>query len=300
MISRHLCLEVSLCREVYFVGEPIYLLVRLKNDYHGDLPVVPLKISTSDIAGNLGIVMRREDGVREFHPPYIESGPKTVSPAIEILPLLKPGKSWIIVVELLSYFGGEKGLISRPENRIEIGSGTYNLQGFYRWDFQSSIVIRSEVLKVAIRKLPLGDRWRKWRFGRTSRCLISRLNREDPSRLCCEVYSRSTSAWISGDLVRQVLLEGLERDPLETIGAFYIVEESQDAPPLFLYDLITYGESLADRENEVALFFLDELAARWPDSFIGEVAVQKQRFEEIALGVAQNAVRPRTVTEEKM
>jgi hypothetical protein len=189
-----------LCKEVYFVGEPLYLLVRLKNDSEAEIPVVPLKISSSDIAGNLGIVMTREDGVREFHPPYVESGPETISPAADLLPLLEPGGSWMVVVELLSYFSEEKGLISHPDNRIQIGTGSYSIQAFYRWDFQPSIVIRSETLKVEISRPPIRDRWKRWRSGRTSRKLLRGALREDPVHLCREVYSSGYDIWMSGRL----------------------------------------------------------------------------------------------------
>jgi len=280
------------------VGEPLYLLVRLKNDSNGEIPVAPLKISSSDIAGNLGIVMTRENGVREFHPPYVESGPETISPAAELLPLLEPGKRWMIVVELLSYFSEEKGLISHPDNRIQIGSGSYSLQAFYRWDFHPSVVIRSETLSILIDRPPVRDKWKRWRFGRTSSKLLRGALLGDPIRLCREIYSLDYNIWMSGDIIRASIMDGLEKDSLGTIGAFYIVEENQGGAPLFLYDLITYRETLTGQESKEERIFLDELTARWPDSFIGEVAMQKKRFEKIALGRTHNAIRSSMVEEE--
>jgi hypothetical protein len=165
-------LEVSLGRDSFFLGEPIYLFLRLQNCSEKALPVVPLKVSTSDIEGNLGVVMSREDGVREYHPPYIETKRSSGSPTMDLLPLLDPGDSWIVVVELLSFFSEEKGLISLPENRIRIGCGTYNLQAFYRWDFQPNLVVRSEMQGVSIRKPPMQERLNAWRTRRSIRKML--------------------------------------------------------------------------------------------------------------------------------
>lgn len=290
-ISKSISLEVSLNQEWYYVGEPIYLHLRLKNDSEGTLPVVPLKVSSSDIAGNLGIVMSREDGVREYHPPYVQGTLTPISHTAELLPLLEPRKSWIIVVELLSYFSKEKELISRPEDRIRIGIGTYQLQAFYRWDYQPNVVVRSNTLQVTVAPPPIRERWKKFRVERSIRGRKRGSLRDDPVRICQKIYSREYSRLRSGDLIRAGIRKGMEKDLLGAIGAFYVIEENEESPPYLLYDLITYREASTEEEEEVYHRFLNELIARWPDGFLGEVARQKIMFEEIALGGIPSAAR---------
>jgi hypothetical protein len=290
-ISNGLTLEVTLNQECYYVGEPIYLHLRLKNDSDGTLPVVPLKVSSSDIAGNLGIVMSREDGVREYHPPYVQGALTPISHTAELLPLLEPRKSWIIVVELLSYFSKEKELIARPEDRIRVGAGTYHLEAFYRWDYQPNVVVRSNTLKVSVTPPPIRERWKKFRVERAIRGLKRGNFRDDPIRICQEVYSREYSGLRSKDLIRAAVRKGLEKDLLGAIGALTVIVENEESPPYLLYDLITYQESFTEGDEEVVHRFLNELIARWPDRFLGEVARQKILFEEIALGGIPSATR---------
>ena len=288
-----LSLEVSLSRREVFIGEPIYLHVRLKNVSDGDLPVVPLKVSSSDIGGNLGVIMSREDGVREYHPPYVEATLTSISQAAEFLPLLEPGGSWIVVVDLLSYFSEEKELVSRPEDRIRIGAGTYQLKAFYRWDYRPSVVVGSNTLQVRVSPPPMRERWKKSRIERAIRRRRSRRVRNGPVERCRAIYSWGYTGLVSGDLIREGVKEGLEKDLLGTIGAFYVIEENQVSPPYFLYDLITYRESLREDDKRDYRRFLDELIARWPDGFLGEVARQKKTFERIALGGVPSAARPK-------
>jgi hypothetical protein len=296
LIRRELSLEVSLPRSEYIVGEPIYLLVRLKNNSDVRLPVVPLKVSSSDIAGNLGVVMSREDGVREYHPPYLGSERVSTSPALEHLPLLEPGKDWFIVVELLSYFCEGKGLLSQPGSRVRIGRGTYQLQAFYRWDFRPSVVVRSEMLTVTIAKPPARERWRARRLHWRARGLRGRYGAsgEEPVRLCRGIYSLGRSALLTGDWIRAAIKAGLEEDPLASVGALHVIEENEEGPPLFLYDLITYREAVSPQEEEDYHAFLDEILARWPDGFLGEVARQKRHFETIALAGTASGARPKS------
>jgi hypothetical protein len=282
-ISRQLDLEVYLPKEEFYTGEPVYLLVRLCNHSKKDLPITPLKVPSSDIAGNLGIVLSREDGVREFHPRYDGSETTSVSPSAELIPPLESGQSWFIVVELLSYFSENRELVSRPESRIEMGSGAYDLQAFYRWDFQPSLVVRSKTIKITVKSSSFFTRREKRKFSRVLRRLYSRFKEESPLDLCREIYSRGYGGGHrSGDLVRATLMESLEKNPIDTVGSLYIIEENQEGPPLFLYDLIMYMETIAEDKHRECRRFLDELMVRWPDGFIGEVAMQKKKFEEIA------------------
>jgi hypothetical protein len=66
-------------------------------------------------------------------------------------------------------------------------------------------------------------------------------------------------------------------------------------PPYLLYDLITYRESSEDQEELDFRPFLDEVVMRWKDGFLGEVALQKKKFEEIALGGMSSAVHQNEV-----
>lgn len=292
ILSNDISLEVSLSRDSYIVDEPVYLHVRLQNESDDVLPVVPLKVSSSDIAGNLGIVMTREDGVREYHPPYAEGVLTPISHAADLLPLLEPGKSWIIVVELLSYFSKEKGLIARPEERIRIGRGTYQLQAFYRWDYRPSLVVRSNTRIVTVEPPPFRERWKRWWLEKGASWGANRGDAgNDPVRACQEIYAADIGRLFTSDRIRSGIKRGMEEDLLGAIGAYYVVEENQDSPPYLLYDLITYREVMTEEEDEVYHRFLDELIARWPDGFLGEVARQKKMFEEIALGGIPSAVR---------
>ena len=284
-------LELSMAGETFGVGEPLYLLLRLKNISGKDLRASPLKVPSSDIGGNLGVVLSRHDGVREFHPPYDEAGEQSISSALEHLPILEPGQSWIIVVELLSYFSRKRALIPRPENRISIRDGTYDLRAFYRWDSRPGFVLRSETMKIRISRATLREKWRLWRTRRALRNRFDRSIREDPTQLCREAYSRGGRSSMTVDFVRAVLEEWLERDPLGTIGTFHLIEEVEQGPHLFLYDLITYKGSNSEEERIEGRRFLRELVTRWPDDYLGEVARQKQRFEEIAAGKVPSAER---------
>ncbi len=272
-----------LAKEEFYTGEPVYLLVRLRNCSEKDLPIIPLKVPSSDIAGNLGIVLTREDGVREFHPRYDGAVMTSASPSVELIPPLGSGRSWFIVVELLTYFSENRELISRPEDRTEIRSGTYHLQAFYRWIFQPNLVVRSKTLRINVKKPSFMVRREKRRLEKAYRRLRSRFKTRDPLDLCREIYSRRYGIhWSAVDLVRATLMESLERNPLDAVGSLYIIEEHQEGPPLFLYDLIMYMETLSGERPEESRRFLDELMIRWPGSFIGDVAAQKRKFEEIA------------------
>jgi len=284
---------VSLEKASFRVGETIFLLARLRNDSDRDHPVTPLKVSSSDISGNLGIVLSREGGFRAFHPRYDRALLESISPVPEFIPLLEPGKSWIIAVELLAYFQSAGGEISRPGNRIRIGKGSYILQSFYRWDYRPSLVIRSNTLKVEIVDPSSRERWEAWRFERDYRRMLGRVSRESPTALCREAYSGKYAGRFATDLARAALWEGLKRDPIGTIGAFYIIEENRAALPHFLYDLITYWEAVRETEEEGAVSrrFLDELLTRWPGGFLEEVVLQKARFEDIASGKMPRAER---------
>jgi hypothetical protein len=285
-------LEVDGLRDSYHVGEPIYLRVRLRNETDDAVPVTPLKIPSADIEGNLGIVLSRGDGTREFHPRYDGKGRASVSPAPELLPHLAPGESWLIVVELLTYFGEEKGLISLPAGRVEVRRGTYALQAFYRWDYRPGHVVRSNVADLRVRKTTLGDRWRRWRIDRTARRWRGRDDRDALIGVTRDILARGFDSLLAADPIRRALMEGMRRDPLDVVGALEVIEDHLDGPPLFLYDLITYREPQTEEEMAACRRFLEELAARWPDGFVGEVARHKKRFEEIAVGGAPRGARP--------
>jgi len=62
--SPDLRLELSMTGETFGAGEPLYLLLRLKNTSGQDLRASPLKVPSSDIGGNLGVVRARDDGGR--------------------------------------------------------------------------------------------------------------------------------------------------------------------------------------------------------------------------------------------
>ncbi len=277
-----LVLDVVRRKKVYCSREPIYMMIRLVNVSERGVPTAPLKVSTSDIAGNLGIVMTREDGVRKYHPRYDESGRFSIS-AAAVLPVLRPGCCWFIVVELLSYYHHDAVLMSRPEKRIEIEEGRYKLEAFYRWDLHPEVVIRSGSVSLSVRNPSPGERWRRWRAGRRLHAVQERINKEDAVSGCISAYALDDAGSLTSDVVRKTIEKGLQSDPLGTIGALYVIEEQSPNPPLFLYDLITYREPQPGREsgNEYHRL-LEELEKRWPDGFMGAVARQKCEFERIA------------------
>jgi len=256
------------------------------------MPVAPLKVPSSDIGGNLGVVLSRDDGVREFHPPYGEAEQRSIASALEHLPVLESGQSWIIVVELLSYFSKQRALISRPDNRIKIREGTYSLQAFYRWDFRPGFVLRSDTMRIRIARPTVREKSKLRKAERALGRRFDRSNTGDSTYLCREAYTRGGRAPAVIDFIRATLEEGLEQNPLGTVGALYLIEENQEGPCFFLYDLITYKESHSEEDLNDDRRFLRELVARWPDGFVGEVARQRRRFEEIAVGMEPGAVRP--------
>jgi hypothetical protein len=254
---------------------------------------IPCKISSAEIEGNLGVVLSREDGTRVFHPRYDGVNRVSISLAPERMPRLGAGESWQIVVELLAYFSEEKSLISLPGTRIDVPQGIYLLQAYYRWSYHPGLVIRSKTVDLVVRKPTLRDRWEQRRIGRAIRRLRKRNLGGDPLHVSGEILSRRFGSLISMDHLRRAVIERFRSAPLDVIGALSVIEDQSDELPLFLYDLITYWEPQTDGEMETCGRFLEELSIRWPDSFIGDIARQKKRFEEIAVGTDPTADRPR-------
>lgn len=282
-VDGQLELTISTEKDSYYVDEPIYLVARLSNKGPSALPVPPPRIEPSGIPSNIGLSVKASEGIT------LQPVSREVAGGIELtgqrseLTTLGPGKSWVVVVDVLAAYGRgtDRGNMIFRRGRLE--RDEYTIEAFYKASLEQTGIIRSKPLKLRIKRAP------PWEWTARARILKAhKLYRSDSSdsmrqkaiKLYQKTIKKHPKSRYLADAYRMLVEVARDRD-VDSLKWKVYETQTKFKDPVFLYDLAMHLEETAYMDRDRLIGLLRALAWRVPGSTFSEVVKQRLAFEEI-------------------
>jgi hypothetical protein len=283
-----LALGISTEKESYYLDEPVYLIARLSNPTASPLPVLPPRIEPSGIPSNIGLLLKTRAGATLQPVSREKTGGVELTGGGGESMALEPGRSWVVVVDMLAAYGKGKDRGTMIFRRGRLSKGEYTIEAFYRSSYAHAGIIRSNPVTFSVGRLT------PWEWMTHRRILkahsLYRSERSEEQRLeAVRRYERIVrkhrkSRYLS-DAFR--MLTELSRD--EDASAIKEMVYSTQATfhdPAFLYDFLMGLEETSRMDRGELIGLLREFFWRAPGTTFSEIVKQRLTFEEM---VAQSA-----------
>jgi hypothetical protein len=276
-------LSISTEKNTYYINEPIYLVARLTNTGSVPLPVPPPRIEPSGIPSNIGLSVKSSRGETLQPVSREKTGGIEISPRGDDLTTLNPGKSWVVVVDMLAAYGTGQDLGNMVFRRGRLDKGEYTIEAFYRASLAESGIMKSNPLNVSVRRTPTCELPAMKKLFKAHHLYRSE-QPEEARQKALRIYRKvirkyPTSRYLS-DAYR-MLVELSRGEKAGSIKKAVYDSQSKFADPVFLYNVAMHLEETAVMDRNILIDLLRKLYWRAPGTTFSEVIRQRLIFEEI-------------------
>lgn len=290
--GNQLALTIRTEKESYYIDEPVYLVARLSNPTSSPKPVLPPKIEPSGIPSNIGLLVKSSSGATLQPVSREKTGGVELTGGGGESIALDPGRSWVVVVDMLAAYGRgkDKGTMIFRRGRLE--RGEYTIEAFYRSSYAHSGIIRSNPVVIRVGRVPPWE-WLAHRRMLKAHSLYrserSREQRQEAVRLYEKIIRKHKKSRYLSDAYR--MLTELSRDEdAPAIKAMVYSTHAKFRDPVFLYNFLMGLEETSRMERAELISLLGRFYWRAPGTAFSEIVKQRLTFEEM-VAKAANAAR---------
>lgn len=274
-------LEIFTEKDSYIIDEPIYLIARLTNLSTEPLPVPPPVVEPSGLPSNIGLMVKSDSGDTIQPVSREKSGGIEIGAIVGERNQLLPGRSWVVVVDLLASFGRGQDHGNMVFRRGRFGKGRYVVEAFYRASFAQAGIVKSRAATFVVRDVPLSEMLARRRMLKAHRLYRSEQSERDQQqavRLYERMIRKNRRSRYLPDAYR-MLAEISRSEPPDRIRDRAFDAHAKFNDPVFLYNFAMHLEETPHMNRQQLRELLHRLFWRSPGTTFSEVVRQRLLFE---------------------